>query len=408
MVLHSAQASSNMVSLFSSFGPSPFSTFWMAGYECTDKLNAFGNRVDFLQVTGHLEKIEEDYENLKLFNIKTVREGIQWSQVEKKPYEYDWSSVARMMESSRVKGIQQVWDICHFGYPDDLTPLHPMFARRFAALCKAFVKFYRSVNPTGTLIVTPINEVSFISWLGGDACGTSPYCRRYGWEVKYALMKAYIEGIESIKEQDASVRILTTEPLVNIVPPRHATKKQQEEAARRNESQFQVLEILGGNMCPELRGRPEYLDMLGFNYYYNNQWQYHPHSYLGWRDAVPDPRWLPLSHLLTQAYKRYRRPLVLTETSHPREDRPLWTDMIARECAAVINRNVPLWGVCWYPIIDRPDWDHLRPWHHAGVWDIVKSKEGGLARTLHLPTATALLRAQEHIASVMESQAAKV
>ena len=26
----------------------PFASFWMGGYECTDKLNAFGYRVDLL------------------------------------------------------------------------------------------------------------------------------------------------------------------------------------------------------------------------------------------------------------------------------------------------------------------------------------------------------------------------
>lgn len=128
-----------------------------------------------------------------------------------------------MIECGRSHGIQQLWDICHFGFPDDLTPLHPMFARRFASLCRAFVEFYRTVDATRPLIVTPINEVSFLSWLGGDVRGTSPYCVGQGWEVKYRLMKAYIEGVEALKAVDPGVRILTTEPLassanVRIVP----------------------------------------------------------------------------------------------------------------------------------------------------------------------------------------------
>src|SRR4051812_28922038 len=188
----------------------PFSSFWMAGFECTDKLNAFGNRVDFLTLTGHLQMMDEDYRQLSLFNIKTVREGIRWSQVEKRPYEYDWSTVGDMIECAKTVGIQQVWDICHFGFPDDLTPLHPQFARRFAALCRAFVQFYRSIDTQSTLIITPINEVSFLSWLGGDVRGTSPYCVGQGWEVKYALMKAYIEGIAALLEEDPGIRILTT------------------------------------------------------------------------------------------------------------------------------------------------------------------------------------------------------
>ena len=55
----------------------PFKSFWMAGFECTDKLNAFGNRVDFLNITRHLEYINNDYKNLHDFNIVTVREGIR-------------------------------------------------------------------------------------------------------------------------------------------------------------------------------------------------------------------------------------------------------------------------------------------------------------------------------------------
>jgi len=59
----------------------PFRSFWMAGYECTDQLNYYGNRVDLLKETAHLELIDQDYQNLAQFNIKTVREGIQWSHV---------------------------------------------------------------------------------------------------------------------------------------------------------------------------------------------------------------------------------------------------------------------------------------------------------------------------------------
>ncbi|RZK31762.1 MAG: amine oxidase, partial [Hymenobacter sp.] len=40
---------------------SPFDSFWWGGYECTDQLNAFGNRVDFLPLTGHLQRLDEDY-----------------------------------------------------------------------------------------------------------------------------------------------------------------------------------------------------------------------------------------------------------------------------------------------------------------------------------------------------------
>ncbi|GAB3635577.1 hypothetical protein GCM10027422_11670 [Hymenobacter arcticus] len=384
---------------------SPFDSFWWGGYECTDQLNAFGNRVDFLPLTGHLQLLDADYTDLGPFNVRTVREGIRWAMIEKTPYQYDWSTVKTMLAAGKHHNIQQVWDLCHFGYPDDLTPLHPMFARRFAALCRAFVAFYRAERPEGTLIVTPINEVSFMSWLGGDARGTSPYCVGQGWEVKLGLMRAYIEGSWALREADPSIRFLSTEPLVNIVAPPNPWASHAREAKQAHINQFQATDILSGRLCPELGGHESLLDIVGFNYYYDNQWQLHPHRHLGWNDPVKDPRWVPLSDLLAQAHKRYKRPFVVTETSHPGVDRPLWWNMIGQECATAIRAGLPLWGVCLYPIVDRPDWDHLDNWHRSGLWDAELLPDGPPRRHLHHASADALREAQEVVTQALVQQA---
>ncbi|GAB3928471.1 family 1 glycosylhydrolase [Larkinella terrae] len=377
----------------------------MAGYECTDKLNAWGNRVDFLQITGHLHCLDEDYRALAPFGIRTVREGIRWSQVEIRPYQYDWQTLAHLIDRGRATGIQQCWDLCHFGFPDDLTPLHPMFARRFAALCRSFAQFYRSIDPDSPLIVTPINEVSFLSWLGGEARGTSPYCIGQGWEVKYRLMQAYIEGVAALREVDPRIRILTTEPLVNMVPVLHATDEQIVRAALAHDHQFQATDMLSGRICPELGGRPEYLDLVGLNFYYNNQWICDTGAFLPWLNEENDPRWQPLRALLNQVYHRYHRPIVLSETSHPGEDRPLWIQFIANECTKALQQGIPLWGICLYPIIDRPDWDHLTPWHRAGLWDTELNPDGTPTqypprRVLNQPYASALRLAQYQMAAL--------
>jgi hypothetical protein len=381
----------------------PFRSFWMAGYECSDKLNAFGHRVDFLKLTAHLPLIEEDYSLLGRFNMKTVREGIRWSQIETRAYQYDWSAVDKMITAGQKMGIQQVWDMCHFGFPDDLTPLHPLFARRFSALCRAFVQFYRSRVPDGPLVVTPINEVSFLSWLGGDARGTSPYCWGQGWEVKYALMRAYLEASVAMREIDPDIRFLATEPLVQMVPPIDATPEQIMAAEAAHNNQYQVADILSGRMCPELGGAPEYLDILGLNFYYNNQWVNGTGNFLKWADDDNDPRFRTFSSLLEEAYHRYGRPVVLSETSHPGEDRPKWINYISRESVKVIEKGIPYWGICIYPIIDRPDWDFLdRPWHNAGLWDMELSIDGHPKRVLYEPYGTALHNSQRDIEAAIE------
>ena len=355
---------------FLSSNINPFKSFLMGGFECADQQNAFGNRIDLYEASGHDVYLEEDYDQLKVLGINTIREGIRWSKVETAPYQYDWTKVERIISISQAKDIQVVWDICHFGYPDDLTPLHPMFARRFSHLCREFVIRYRSLVPEGHLIVTPINEVSFISWLGGDVRGTSPYCVGQGWEVKYALMKAYIEGIELMKEVDSTIRIMVTEPLISIVTNNQIDVALFLSAEEKHFEQFQVHDILSGAICPELRGKPEYLDIIGVNYYYNNQWINETHEFLPWAKEPPHPLFRSLHSLIETVFARYGRPVVISETSHPGEDRAKWIRSITKECMSMLEAGLPLWGCCFYPVIDRPDWDDLNDWHHSGIWDI--------------------------------------
>jgi len=90
-----------------------------------------------------------------------------------------------------------------------------------------------------------------------------------------------------------------------------------------------------------------------------------------------------------EAYLRYDRPIALTETSHPGEDRPLWINQIAKETFKLVEENIPFWGICLYPIIDRPDWDNLDDWHHSGLWD-TQPLAVLQNRVLHEPSAKAL------------------
>ena len=212
-------------------------------------------------------------------------------------------------------------------------------------------------------------------------------------------MRAYIEGVAAMREIDPTIRILTTEPLVQMVPPQNATQEQIINAAIADENQFQSVDMLAGRLTPELGGSPDYVDILGFNYYYNNQWIEGTGTFLGWNDDIPDPRWVPLRQLLVKAYRRYERPIALTETSHPGIDRPFWIEMIGRECAAVRQAGIPLVGVCLYPIVDRPDWDHTDYWHRSGLWDADLSTTPP-GRILVEPYANALRQAQ---ATILES-----
>lgn len=368
----------------------PFRSFWMGGFECADQLNAFRERVDLVKLTGHDVRLEEDYRNLKELGIATVREGIRWSVTEREPFQYNWSWVENVLHTSKKLGVQVVWDICHFGFPEGLTPFNPNFPERFAAVCKAFVQKVKSILPEEPLVVTPINEVSFLSWLGGEVCGAAPFASGMGWELKYEMMKAYILGIESMKDVDPEIRIMVTEPLVHICAGDTEDEHSVFMASQRHNEQFQVTDMLCGAVCPELGGKPSYLDIIGVNFYFNNQSVLHTRETIPWGDQPPHPSWRTLNSLISEVYERYRKPVVLSETSHPGEHRPQWLQMISDECVSILNNGIPLWGCCIYPVIDRPDWDHTHIWHKSGLWDI--NDTDTLERTLHPEYAEVFLR----------------
>lgn len=337
-----------------------FKTFFIGGFECADMINNRGNRVDLLHITGHDEQAEKDYAMLAAAGIRTVREGIRWSVVEKEPYVYDFTEVKNRILAAQKTGIQQLWDVCHFGYPIDLMPTHPQFSDRFAAVCKAFTELYRLCTDD-PLIITPINEISFLSWLSGDVAGTTPFMRQAGAVIKYHLCRAAIKGIEAIKSIDPAAKIMMVEPLIRIHPKKggHITRQ----IIDYNEGQFEAMDIISGRMYPELGGHPDYLDLAGFNYYYNNQWE-HEGSRLCWKTEqarMDFPGWLKT------AANRYGKPVVISETGHFKEDRGLWMQQFTSDCIAAMQMGVDLRGICIYPVLDRPDWDSM-DYIDCGIW----------------------------------------
>lgn len=338
-----------------------FNTFFMGGFECADHINRAGKRVNLLKETRHDILFYEDYQALAAIGIKTVREGICWSSVETSPGVFDFSEILNRMQAADELGIQQIWDLIHFGYPDDMYPTHPLFCKRFEQLCQAFAVFYKEYSKQ-PLFVVPINEISFLSWHSGDVRGTVPFAVNSGWDIKYHLCKAAILGIKMLKKTDPDCKIILAEPLVKI----HATDLLHD-VKDLNEHQFQSMDIIAGRMCPELGGSEEYLEILGFNYYWNCQWEINSEP-LDWPETVQNR--VPFSELLELAYKRYNKPVIVSETGHFGSGRVQWIEEITSQCLLARNNGVDLQGLCIYPVTDRPDWDDLASYSNCGIWDL--------------------------------------
>lgn len=340
-----------------------FNSFFMGGYECADHINRSGERINLLKETQHDVRFAEDYVLLSSIGIKTVREGICWSEVEKAAGNFDFSGVLNRMKAADEYDIQQIWDLIHFGYPDGLSPAHPLFCQRFEALCTAFASFYNK-NSKQQLFVVPINEISFLSWHSGDVRGTVPFAINSGWDIKYHLCKAAILGIKALKAADPECIIVLVEPLIKIHGCADDNVIHLQES---NENQFQAMDIIAGRICPELGGSEDFLDILGFNYYWNCQWNLNGQP-LQWPEDFQNR--IPLSELLVLAYQRYNKPVFLSETGHFGMHRVQWLEEIAEQCLIAKKNGVDLNGICIYPVTDRPDWDDLSSYCQCGIWDL--------------------------------------
>lgn len=373
-------------------GERVFSSFWMAGFESACHINRQGVRLDMIAATQHDRFAREDYARLVRVGIRTVRDTVRWHLIEQTPGTYDFSSMDPMIAAGRAEGVQIVWDLCHYGWPNDLDIYSGAFVDRFARLCRAVAMHVRD-SSAETPLYTPINEISFFAWAAGEVGWFFPYGNGRGPELKRQLIRACIAGIEAIWSVDPRARMVTVEPLIHVVPPRGHPEYAAEAAAYRN-SQFEAWDMLSGALAPELGGNPKYLDVLGVNFYHDNQWEHPGGEKIAWHIHPRDPRWVPFHRLLHEAYERYDRPIFIAETSHVGTGRAEWIRELTDEIALAIEAGVPLEGVCLYPIIDRFEWEDPTHWHNSGLWDFVLDDDGNYVRVINEPYAREFRRSQ--------------
>jgi hypothetical protein len=357
--------------------PSLFRSFWQAGFESASHVNRQGVRVDMLARTQHDRLVREDFARLREVGIRVAREGVRWHLVDRAGH-FDFSTVRPVVEAAREHDIQLLWNLCHYGSPDGVDLFSPRFVDRFARYARALATFIRDSSDE-VPFYSPINEVSFLSWGAGHVGYIYPYGKERGTELKRNLVRAIIAGIEAIWSVDQRARILHCDPIIEVIAPNDRPELARP-AADMTESQFEAWDMIAGGFHGDLGGQARYLDVMGANYYFSNQWEF-PATPISWDQGEEDPRRAPLSNLLERLYRRYHRPLFISETSHIGDGRARWVSEVAEQVVVARGRGIPVEGVCLYPIIDRPDWDDPNHWHHSGLWDL-RDEGGRLERQL--------------------------
>ncbi|HZP82806.1 MAG TPA: hypothetical protein VFB21_14295 [Chthonomonadaceae bacterium] len=373
-------------------------SFVIAGFECSTPINRDLRRIDELALTQHDRHVREDYRRLRELGICAARDGVRWNLIDQGG-RLDFSSVLPFVVAAEAEGITVIWDLFHYGYPDDLDIFSDDFIVRFADYAYAFARLIAR-RSDAVPFYTPVNEISYFAWAAGDEALFAPHARGRGPELKRQLARAAIAGMDAILAVDARARFVHCEPLCRVVAPLDAPHLAGEADYFNTHCVHEAWDMLGGIAAPELGGSPRHLDILGVNYYGYNQWEHQrPERVL----APNDPRRLPLSELLRQLHARYDRPLLISETSSHGEFRPSWLRETGEECLRALASGVDLHGLCLYPIVDMFDWHDFREPLGMGLWELCPAEHDAecLERLLHEPTVVELRRLQARVDSLV-------
>jgi hypothetical protein len=353
----------------------------MAGFECSCHRRRDGKRLDVIAATQHDRFARLDYDRVRRLGIETVRDGVRWHRVERSPGRYDFSSLLPMVRAARDTGTQVIWDLCHYGWPDGLDIFRPEFVDRFADYARAVARLVAAETDEPP-VWAPINEISFWSWAGGDVAYINPGATGRGFELKAQLARACLAATDAVWSVDSRARVVHCDPVLSIMAD-PARPQDRALAEGHRQAQFQAWDMIVGRLWPQLGGDERYLDVVGVNYYPNNQW-IHDGPVLR-RD---DPAYRPFREILRETWERYGRPLLVAETGDEHDARSGWLRYIAGEVLAARRAGVPVNGICLYPILDYPGWDDDR-YCPSGLWGYA---DPAGHREVHLPLAEELAR----------------
>ncbi|WP_423188967.1 family 1 glycosylhydrolase [Alkalibacterium sp. f15] len=307
-----------------------------------------------------------------------IRYGIPWYKIEEKPGEFNWDWVDEVMAYFKNNpSLTPIIDLVHYGTPHWMQNAfangrYPQyvarFARAFAERYGDFIKYY-----------TPLNE----PYVTAEFCGLN------------AVWPPYLEGLTGYYQIMCQVSkgiVLTQKVIKEVVPDavfvhvdatkRYFTheKRLNEEVKLWNENRFVMWELVQG-LLDEAHPLYEFLlnqgvtpetldwfkrhnvepDIIGLNYY--PQFSVHEIS----RDNKGNVSYPNVSgtgedfkEIATEAYRRYQRPILLTETSYrgSEEKRIAWLHEIVKTCEDLIEIDIKVIGITWFPFFDLVDWGY--------------------------------------------------
>jgi beta-glucosidase/6-phospho-beta-glucosidase/beta-galactosidase len=323
-------------------------------------------RVDEMEKTGHYQHWETDFGLLKEIGIEFLRYGPPYYKTHTAPGQYDWSFTDVTFARLKELDIVPIVDLCHFGIPDWIGNFQsPEFPPLFAEYAEAFARRFPYLQ-----LYTPINEI-FIAAM---------FSAQYGWwNERLHSDRAFVTALKNLCKANvmAMQAILNIQPNATFIQSEsseyfHAIDPDASALARfLNQKRFLSLDLTYG--YPLNVAMYEYLLHNGmtkaeFQWFTTNQVKAHcimGNDYYVTNEHLvhPDGRTQASGEIFgyyvitQQYYKRYRLPIMHTETNIKM---PACTEWLLKQWANVHrlkHDGVPIVGFTWYSLLHQVDWD---------------------------------------------------
>ncbi len=323
-------------------------------------------RVDEMEKTFHYQHWETDFGLLKEVGIEYLRYGPPYYKTHLAPGKYDWSFTDATFNKLKELGITPIVDLCHFGVPDWLGNFqNPDFPAHFAEYAAAFAKRFSYLE-----LYTPINEI-FI---------TAMFSAQYGWwNERLHSDTAFVTALKHLSKANvlAMHEILKVQPNATFIQSEsseyfHAIDPMAAPLARfLNQKRFLSLDLTYG--YPINVTMYEYLlnnGMTSKEYHWFTENQVKAHCIMGNDYYVtnehlvhPDGSTQAAGEIFgyyvitSQYYKRYRLPIMHTETNIRM---PACKEWLLKQWANVHrlkHDGIPIVGFTWYSLLHQVDWD---------------------------------------------------
>lgn len=323
-------------------------------------------RVDEMEKTGHYIHWEKDFELVKEMGIEFLRYGPPYYKTHLAPGKFDWSFTDLTFNRLKELDITPLVDLCHFGVPDWLGDFqNPDFPYYFAEYATAFATRFPDLQ-----FYTPINEI-FI---------TAMFSAQYGWwNERLSSDRAFVTALKNLSKANvmAMHAILKVQPEATFIQSEsteyfHATEPKALPLARfLNQKRFLSLDLTYG--YPINVTMYEYLlqngmtkseynwfaqnqvkarCIMGNDYYVTNEHLVHPDG-----STQASGEIFGYYVLTNQYYKRYKLPIMHTETNIKMPACKEWLLKQWANLHMLRNDGVPIIGFTWYSLTHQVDWD---------------------------------------------------